>query len=37
MNTVIYDSIYNRAVLSDFVSFKCNYCVKSVIESQSHQ
>ncbi|OXU21394.1 hypothetical protein TSAR_001112, partial [Trichomalopsis sarcophagae] len=27
--------MYKHAVLTDFVLFKCNYCVKSVIDAQS--
>ncbi|OXU17419.1 hypothetical protein TSAR_002048 [Trichomalopsis sarcophagae] len=31
MHTLINDIMYKHAVLADFVLFKCNYCVKSVI------
>ncbi|OXU17102.1 hypothetical protein TSAR_001768 [Trichomalopsis sarcophagae] len=37
MHTVIYDIMYKHTVLTDFALFKCNYCVKSVIDAQSHQ
>ncbi|OXU28189.1 hypothetical protein TSAR_002987, partial [Trichomalopsis sarcophagae] len=31
MRTLIYESMYKHDVLTDSVLFKCNYCVKSVI------
>ncbi|OXU18924.1 hypothetical protein TSAR_016477 [Trichomalopsis sarcophagae] len=30
MHTLIYESIYKHTVLTDFVLFNCNCCVKSV-------
>ncbi|OXU20609.1 hypothetical protein TSAR_011560 [Trichomalopsis sarcophagae] len=32
MHTLIYESMYKYAVLTDFVLCKCKYCVKSVID-----
>ncbi|OXU26950.1 hypothetical protein TSAR_000034 [Trichomalopsis sarcophagae] len=34
MHALIHDSIYiQHCVLTDFVLFKCNYCVKSAIDA----
>ncbi|OXU16513.1 hypothetical protein TSAR_005413 [Trichomalopsis sarcophagae] len=32
MHTLIHDSMYKHAVLADFVMFKCNYYVKSILD-----